>query len=59
MLKKPLGKAGFETIRQKGYDYVDKTKFFYQWLAIFSPFFLSRARRFGKSLAVSALGSLL
>ncbi|MDR3203772.1 MAG: AAA family ATPase [Deltaproteobacteria bacterium] len=55
MLKIPLGKADFETIRQKGYYYADKTKFFYQLLAIDSPFFLSRPRRFDKSIVVNSL----
>jgi hypothetical protein len=59
MLKIPLGIADFETIRQNGYFYADKTKFFYQLLTINYPFFLSRPRRFGKSLMVSALEYIL
>ncbi|MDR3204394.1 MAG: AAA family ATPase, partial [Deltaproteobacteria bacterium] len=59
MLKIPLGKANFSIIRKNNYFYVDKTKFLYQLIILDSPFFLSRPRRFGKSLLVSALKAIL
>ena len=46
----------FEKLRQDGYFYVDKTE--YIWKLINPPgesYFLSRPRRFGKSLTVSTL----
>ena len=47
---------GFEKLRRGGYQYVDKTEII--WSLIESPgesYFLSRPRRFGKSLLISTL----
>ncbi len=53
--KYPIGIQTFERIRLEGYDYADKTDLVYKLAhgAIFN--FLSRPRRFGKSLLVSTL----
>ena len=53
-MKYPIGIQSFEKIRRDGYVYVDKTDLVYK-LAQGSIFFLSRPRRFGKSLLVSTL----
>lgn len=51
----PIGIQNFEKIRRDGYLYIDKTAFVYQLAKTGSYFFLSRPRRFGKSLLVSTL----
>ncbi|GHV64617.1 ATPase AAA [Bacteroidia bacterium] len=53
----PIGVQSFEKLRSEGLLYVDKTKDIYQ-LTSSSTVFLSRPRRFGKSLLVSTLGEL-
>ena len=55
--KFPIGIQTFERLREDGYVYVDKTALVYQLVhgAVFN--FLSRPRRFGKSLLVSTLHS--
>ena len=56
MLKKlPIGIQGFESLRKDGYAYVDKTRQMYQMVDSGRYYFLSRPRRFGKSLLVSTL----
>ena len=56
MLKKmPIGKQDFEMLRKDGYAYVDKTRLVYQMVDTGCYYFLSRPRRFGKSLLVSTL----
>ncbi|MDR1872428.1 MAG: AAA family ATPase [Deltaproteobacteria bacterium] len=54
-----LGAVKFADIRQKGSYYADKTEFLYQIAIDPDPFFLSRPRRFGKTLLVSTLKCLL
>lgn len=55
MTKYPVGIQNFEKIRRNGYAYVDKTAAIY-WLAeTGSYYFLSRPRRFGKSLLLSTM----
>jgi hypothetical protein len=55
----PLGIQDFKTIREDGYVYVDKTARIYDLLTgSGKTFFLSRPRRFGKSLLCSTLGAL-
>ena len=49
----PIGIQNFEKIRRDGYFYIDKTALIYQMAKTGSYFFLSRPRRFGKSLLVS------
>jgi hypothetical protein len=51
----PIGIQSFEDIRRKDYVYVDKTACMYRLANEGKPFFLSRPRRFGKSLLVSTL----
>lgn len=53
--KYPIGIQNFESLRNDGYFYVDKTALIYQLINTGRYFFLSRPRRFGKSLLVSTL----
>ena len=53
-MKYPIGIQSFERIVKEGYTYVDKTDLIYK-LTRGSIYFLSRPRRFGKSLLVSTL----
>ncbi|MBQ8919511.1 MAG: AAA family ATPase, partial [Acidaminococcaceae bacterium] len=53
--KLPIGVQGFESLRKDGYLYVDKTKYIYELAHTGSQYFLSRPRRFGKSLFLSTL----
>ena len=53
--KLPIGIQDFENIRNDGYLYVDKTEFVYELVHGGKPYFLSRPRRFGKSLFLSTL----
>ncbi|MDR0547923.1 MAG: ATP-binding protein [Deltaproteobacteria bacterium] len=55
----PIGVADFATIRKREYIFADKTKLIYEFLNVDSPLFLSRPRRFGKSLLVSTLKAAL
>ena len=54
-MKYPIGIQSLERIRKEGYVYVDKTDLIYQLVTTGSIYFLSRPRRFGKSLLVSTL----
>jgi hypothetical protein len=56
--KLPIGIQTFEKLRQGGYLYVDKTKYILDLVDNGSVYFLSRPRRFGKSLTVSTLDAL-
>ena len=51
----PIGIQNFEKIRNDGYFYIDKTALVYQMVKTGSYYFLSRPRRFGKSLLISTL----
>ena len=51
----PIGIQNFEKIRKDGYFYIDKTALIYQLVKTGSYYFLSRPRRFGKSLLLSTL----
>lgn len=53
--KLPIGIQTFEKIRTDSYVYVDKTVFVRQLVQYKCPYFLSRPRRFGKSLFLSTL----
>ena len=55
MMKYPIGIQSFEQIIQDGYVYVDKTDLIYSLVTEGKIYFLSRPRRFGKSLLVSTL----
>ena len=54
-MKFPIGIQSFEHIIQEGYIYIDKTDIIYDLTHNGSIYFLSRPRRFGKSLLVSTL----
>ena len=54
-MKYPIGVQDFEKIISDGYVYVDKTDLIYRLVNEGSIYFLSRPRRFGKSLLVSTL----
>ena len=54
-MKYPIGIQNFEKIRKDGYAYVDKTALMYKMVHEGSYYFLSRPRRFGKSLFLSTL----
>ena len=51
----PIGKQNFEKLRNEGCVYVDKTALMYKLVKEGSAYFLSRPRRFGKSLLLSTL----
>lgn len=53
MRKLPIGIQTFEKLRERNYLYVDKTAMVYQIASVSVPYFLSRPRRFGKSLLIS------
>lgn len=53
----PIGIQTFEELRTKNYIYVDKTAFVDSLVRSGKPYFLSRPRRFGKSLFLSTLRS--
>ncbi|PCK07477.1 MAG: AAA family ATPase, partial [Alteromonadaceae bacterium] len=58
MIKYPLGIQSFNNLIQEGYLYVDKTALIEKLIEQGKWFFLSRPRRFGKSLLISTLQSL-
>ena len=47
----PIGIQNFESLRQDGYFYIDKTALMYQMVKTGRYYFLSRPRRFGKESA--------
>ena len=51
----PVGVQNFEKVILGGYEYVDKTALIYELFNTGSYYFLSRPRRFGKSLLLSTL----
>ena len=51
----PIGIQNFEKLRLGGYFYIDKTALIYKMVKTGSYYFLSRPRRFGKSLLISTL----
>ena len=55
MMKFPIGVQSFEQMRNDGYVYVDKTDLVYRLAKGGKIYFLSRPRRFGKSLLVSTI----
>lgn len=54
-MKLPIGIQDFESLRMDGYVYVDKTEQMYRLISQGRYYFLSRPRRFGKSLLLSTL----
>ena len=55
MKQYPIGIQDFASIINGGFVYVDKTELVYQLASVKGVYFLSRPRRFGKSLLVSTL----
>mgnify|MGYP001164443005 FL=1 len=53
MRKLPIGIQTFEKLRKGNYLYVDKTELIWKMAFASNPYFLSRPRRFGKSLLLS------
>jgi hypothetical protein len=51
----PIGVQDFESLRNDGYLYVDKTELVYRLATTGRYYFLSRPRRFGKSILLSTL----
>ena len=58
MKKLPIGKQSFDALRAGGMVYVDKTGIIFRMIENNDQCFISRPRRFGKSLLVSTLESL-
>jgi hypothetical protein len=58
MKKLPVGIQSFESLRTDGYLYVDKTEHIYRIVTEGKVYFLSRPRRFGKSLLISTMDAL-
>ena len=55
MRKLPIGIQGFEKLRTENFLYVDKSEYIYQLACNIGQYFLSRPRRFGKSLFLASL----
>ncbi|QTA38008.1 ATP-binding protein [Thermosipho ferrireducens] len=55
MKKLPIGVQNFEELIMEDYVYVDKTMYIYNLIQNGKFYFLSRPRRFGKSLTISTL----
>ena len=58
MKKLPIGVQDFVKIREQNYLYVDKTAKLLELIEQGERYFLSRPRRFGKSLMLSTLGAM-
>jgi hypothetical protein len=55
----PIGISDFKKLREENFIYVDKTKYIYKLITEGGGYyFLSRPRRFGKSLLISTIGYL-
>ncbi len=54
----PLGLQDFRKIIENDFLYIDKTAYLYRMVSRPGAYFLSRPRRFGKSLTVSTLNEL-
>ena len=54
-MKYPIGIQNFGEVRRGGYAYVDKTPLMWKMVSEGKYYFLSRPRRFGKSLMLSTL----
>ena len=54
----PVGIQSFRTIREEDFYYVDKTPLIHQLVSQGRHYFLSRPRRFGKSLLLDTMGEL-
>ena len=56
--KLPIGIQTFAKIREDNHYYVDKTALIFKLVGEGSHYFLSRPRRFGKSLLIDTIGEL-
>jgi len=56
--KLPIGVQQFEKLRKEGYLYIDKTRVICDMISRGSYYFLSRPRRFGKSLLMSTIHAI-
>lgn len=54
----PIGDSSFESIRRNDHLYVDKTRHLFKLVSEGNYYFISRPRRFGKSLMISTLKCL-
>ncbi len=57
MVKYPVSESSFREIIRGGYKYVDKTMYIHQLANTGKFYFLSRPRRFGKSMLISTMYS--
>jgi DNA gyrase/topoisomerase IV subunit B len=57
-MKYPIGIQTFQEIIEEGYVYIDKTPSIYKLISEGKIYFLSRPRRFGKSLLLSTLKAI-
>jgi hypothetical protein len=55
MKKLPIGISDFKELINGNYIYVDKTEYIYNLINQGKYYFLSRSRRFGKSLLISTI----
>ena len=55
--KLPIGIQSFKDLREKDFLYVDKTEYLFRLVNTGKVYFLSRPRRFGKSLFLSTLAA--
>src|SRR5690606_11524239 len=59
MLRKyPIGLQSFREIRERGFIYIDKTEIIHRLVVTGKYYFLSRPRRFGKSLLLDTVDEL-
>ena len=58
MKKLPIGIQTFSKIREENYLYIDKTKYALDLIENYTYVFLSRPRRFGKSLFLDTLKNI-
>ena len=58
MKKLPIGIKDFKGIIEENYIYIDKTESIYKLISEGKYYFISRPRRFGKSLLVSTIENL-
>ena len=54
----PIGIQSFRKLREGNYLYVDKTEYIHKLITENDYIFLSRPRRFGKSLLISTIGEI-
>ncbi|MDR1737346.1 MAG: AAA family ATPase, partial [Candidatus Symbiothrix sp.] len=56
--KLPVGIQNFEALISENYTYVDKTRYLVEMIDTGHIYFMSRPRRFGKSLTVSTFDAM-